>query len=345
MLRGLLHKFRINESKSFEAVMDYLVSDEDLKFMLATPGTTKEICNVTGHNENEAAMKLYDLYMRGLIVVTDKLPEGPKFGLARFGAFIDGILFDPRYDELGSPFLDLWTKLMEETQEAIVEYEAKNKVPVPTGFRVLPIEETINSNRILSYERASDIITGAGIVSVARCACRKHQRNCNGPSEVCLHIDDNAEYLLSRGVARQINKGEGKSILQLSEEHNLVHQTLNTDVPNVICNCCPCCCVFLRSVIYYGRKAAVCKSRFQAVIDRSKCIECGACVKSCHFGALKFENKELKLKEDDCFGCGLCTKACPKGAISLKEVRSPEAINSGKSPLSFVSLKLTKEDL
>ena len=76
------------------------------------------------------------------------------------------------------------------------------------------------------------------------------------------------------------------------------------------------------------------------MIDRTKCVGCGKCVKGCGFGALKIveapgANKLGKLAEVDpaaCKACFACIKACPFKAISevRQQIYGTEDIESYK---------------
>lgn len=72
-----------------------------------------------------------------------------------------------------------------------------------------------------------------------------------------------------------------------------------------------------------------------AHIDKSKCVDCGACSKVCPFNAIANrkrpcqnackikaismnENKAAKINNDKCIACGACVYQCPFGAISDK---------------------------
>lgn len=72
-----------------------------------------------------------------------------------------------------------------------------------------------------------------------------------------------------------------------------------------------------------------------AHIDKSKCIECGACAKVCPFTAIVSrkrpcqlackikaismnENKAAKIDDEKCISCGACVYQCPFGAITDK---------------------------
>ena len=58
------------------------------------------------------------------------------------------------------------------------------------------------------------------------------------------------------------------------------------------------------------------KSGHLAVIDRSKCSECGQCLELCKFGAI---SDDFKVNPVDCEGCGVCVYFCPEKAIDFPE--------------------------
>lgn len=62
---------------------------------------------------------------------------------------------------------------------------------------------------------------------------------------------------------------------------------------------------------YYGAK--------EAIIDESKCLQCGICRRTCRFGAI---NEDFKILPFKCEGCGACTLICPADAIHLEEVKT-----------------------
>ncbi len=72
-----------------------------------------------------------------------------------------------------------------------------------------------------------------------------------------------------------------------------------------------------------------------AHIDKTKCVECGACAKVCPYSAIHNykrpcevackvkaismgESKEAKINNDKCIACGACVYQCPFGAIADK---------------------------
>jgi MinD superfamily P-loop ATPase len=53
-----------------------------------------------------------------------------------------------------------------------------------------------------------------------------------------------------------------------------------------------------------------------AVIDKTKCINCGLCREKCRFDAI---TEDIEVDPIACEGCGVCTIVCPENAITLAE--------------------------
>lgn len=58
-------------------------------------------------------------------------------------------------------------------------------------------------------------------------------------------------------------------------------------------------------------------SGFVAEINKNKCIECGACIDTCQFGAI---SQDLEINQYKCEGCSYCSEICPVHAINMKEL-------------------------
>ena len=57
-----------------------------------------------------------------------------------------------------------------------------------------------------------------------------------------------------------------------------------------------------------------------AVIDKTICVACGVCMKTCPLGAISVYRGCYAIADGEkCVGCGLCGKACPAGCICVKE--------------------------
>lgn len=322
----------VAKSKYLPLIFDQITSRKDQEILLSLPNNPKKVAKLSNISEKEAACALHDLYMRGFIWVEENTKDGPQYCFADVGILMDSVLFDPRYDQYGDEFFDIWKKYWNE--EHIYLYQSDNT------FRVLPVEEVIRGTRVLLYEKASQIIQKARRIAVQRCACRIRERRCDNPLETCISFDNLADYVISRDIGREISTEEAMSIIKKSEDHGLVHQTVNSNDPDVICNCCSCCCSFLRSIIYYGKKAASAKSRYVAVFDRQRCLDCKEliCTEKCVFGGIRQENGRLIIDSTMCWGCGLCARTCPENVVRMKELRSIDHIpKSGDKIFPLVS--------
>jgi len=58
-----------------------------------------------------------------------------------------------------------------------------------------------------------------------------------------------------------------------------------------------------------------------AVVDRDKCIACGACQEICPTGAISID-EIARIDPMKCMGCGECVAQCPQEAIYLDQTSS-----------------------
>ena len=79
------------------------------------------------------------------------------------------------------------------------------------------------------------------------------------------------------------------------------------------------------------------KGGHTAIIDQNLCQECGLCVASCRFEAIK---PDFVVDPFSCEGCGLCRELCPQGAIRMVENISGEWFVSDTRYGPFVHAKL-----
>jgi len=59
-------------------------------------------------------------------------------------------------------------------------------------------------------------------------------------------------------------------------------------------------------------------SGHKAVIDYSKCTNCGICVEYCRFDAIHETDSQVVIDEVSCDGCELCMRVCPVEAINMQ---------------------------
>lgn len=92
-------------------------------------------------------------------------------------------------------------------------------------------------------------------------------------------------------------------------------------------------------------KGYVEKEPLVAVIDQSKCIKCGACMRVCPYNAIKGEVKKwIEVVQAACEGCGACAAECPTGAIFIpgfadediyKQLEAALSENPEQKPIAF----------
>lgn len=57
-----------------------------------------------------------------------------------------------------------------------------------------------------------------------------------------------------------------------------------------------------------------------SVIDKTRCVACGACAVACPRVAIAIHKGCYAIVDiEKCIGCSLCAKVCPVGCIDLKE--------------------------
>ncbi|WP_352420352.1 ATP-binding protein [Proteiniborus sp.] len=70
--------------------------------------------------------------------------------------------------------------------------------------------------------------------------------------------------------------------------------------------------LFLKPEIYHTERVET----EYPVIDKQRCVSCGACVEVCQFNALANVNNNIMLFEKLCHGCGACKIACNYEALT-----------------------------
>jgi len=191
------------------------------------------------------------------------------------------------------------------------------------GFKVLPIEETIEVETVLfPYYRLKESIQNARKIAVYDCVCRKEAKltgeGCNYPIHNCLSFGAAAEYYIENGVGREISPEEAIQIIEEADNAGLIHASVNSKHLSNICNCCPCCCASMKGITKKGLdKHKFLNALFESIIDQDSCIGCGNCVDRCPVQAIILEDI-AKVNRNTCLGCGLCASVCPEDAITLE---------------------------
>ncbi|MBC7344060.1 MAG: 4Fe-4S binding protein [Clostridia bacterium] len=284
-----------------------------------------EIAQETGIAREELVQKMEDMANRGVILAKKTAGEPAYALLPNYpGLFEYPVMkgVDPATERR---LAELWHAYY------MKEMAAELAAAVPPWNRVLPAEEAIPTEiEILPYEAATEMMSKSEAISLGNCPCRTLGQKCSRPKDVCLAFDGAARFLAERGMARFIDLEEARQVLKKAEEAALVHTASNNAERLLfICNCCPCCCHFLRLVTEHNYRHALAHSSYEARIDTGECTGCAICVEErCPAGALSMEEDVARLDPEKCLGCGLCVSACPTSAITLvkrKEYTSPPA--------------------
>ena len=201
--------------------------------------------------------------------------------------------------------------------------QAMTSHPTPYG-RVIPVNRAVeNKQEILPHEKADEVIRGQRHIALTTCYCRQEAellgKGCGRPKDVCLIFGAFALYAEKKGFARLITQDEALGVVKKSEQAGLIHVVDNmAQGANFMCNCCGCCCMFLKAITKLHRPGAVAQAAYFAQVDQDACIACETCLDSCQVGAIRLtEGQTAEADPEKCLGCGICALNCPEDAISL----------------------------
>ena len=210
--------------------------------------------------------------------------------------------------------------------------------PVPTKtYKYAPASLSIDvaMQGVMPNEQMAPIVDAATKIAVAHCPCRMSAKilgraDCRHSLEVCIKYDDMAEFVISKGLAREISKDEAHQILADCEKEGLVHMVDNAQGQiKHTCNCCGHYCWNVGII----RRRKIPRDVLMAVYfirdtDLAECIGCGACAEICPVDAVKMVEEKPQVDQNWCIGCGVCAVSCPANVISIKrrlETQAPES--------------------
>jgi len=199
----------------------------------------------------------------------------------------------------------------------------------PIG-RVLPAPDAARADWILPYDDVRRVIEQAAAVTVSDCVCRLDRATlgspCRYPVHVCMILHDTAP----EDGAGVISRQEALDLLAETDRLGLVHVATNVGSGwEFVCNCCGCCCHFLRALTEWKVENAV-VTNYEAVVDLEACTGCGTCEERCQIAAVTVvaggkpsDHSFAVVDAAHCIGCGVCVTGCPNEAVTLR--RLPEA--------------------
>lgn len=322
----LADKMMMGHSEIIKRLFSMVADEDEAKLLLAMPASPESLAETTGRPLEDVKKALDVLFHKGLVFIS---ASSGNYRMCRdVVQFHDATILWP---EAPQEYLDLWKEFTEKEWGPTVKVIESMLDRPPT--RIIPVEAALeDKNQILHYENVREIIENARRIAVTKCTCRVVDGKCGLPVEVCIQINRAADYAITRGTGREIDKVEAMDIIRKSEEAGLVHVTMNTEhIDHYICNCCSDCCIGLKYMISEGTKF-VSPSRFQAVIDEEACVGCEECVERCYFGAISMQEEgdgpKASVDAEKCVGCGLCSVVCPSEAIHFDEVHPTDFIPS-----------------
>ena len=296
-------------------ILKRLFTEEEAKIaVLLTPfpEEVSQIAKRAGLDEKELEEKLESMSKKGLIFRMRR--EGKT--LYNTAPFMIG-LYEYSVKKIDKELAKLFKEYYD---AAYLDELGASNIP---GFKVLPVEETIQAETVLyPYHKLKESIKDARKISVTECICRKEAKltgeGCDYPVETCLSFGAAAEYYIENGIGREISAEEAIKIIEEADRAGLVHAGVNSKHLSNICNCCPCCCASMKGITKRGHdKHKYMNALFESIIDQENCIGCENCVDRCPVGAITMEDV-AKVNREKCLGCGLCATACPEEAITLQ---------------------------
>jgi NAD-dependent dihydropyrimidine dehydrogenase PreA subunit len=315
-------KKKLDVPHNLMPILTRLVSTEESRILVLITDqflTASAVAEKFGEKKSEKIPSMLNtLYQNGFLY--KKTIDGKEAYKCRsFYNIIRSHLEEYRYDALGFENLHTLRQYYISTRIRKTE-KTIEKGQLKYSSKVIPVRKAIPATQyVLPTLQAIKILEEARFFALAKCGCRVAFRNCSNPVDTCLLLDEEAEYLMSRGYAKKISLDDAKNVLEIANRAGLVHLTLYMPGQKIyaICSCCPCCCHDLQALLKYGKAFFVAKSDYIAICNADLCNGCGVCVERCVFGAREMQGKKSAMKAENCYGCGLCVTTCPTGASQL----------------------------
>jgi ferredoxin len=305
--------------------------------------TVKALSEKMNRDEGELKKMLVQMSADGLIFEAKNENAEPEYSVLAFEpGFSEVQIFRAFKDNDDTKIRRLMELIEQMGQEdtAVMEElfknpealeEAKKAAQTPIG-RLVPIEETVsNDMELASWEKLSKIIEKETSYAVAVCGCKEIAKQRGEPCQsgvnlkCCIWFGKAADYLVERDLAERYTKESVYKRIKECQDAGLVQFTMNRMMPEniVICNCCKCCCAYLKVNKEFREAAGIPlmqNTNFVSQVDEETCTGCGECVDHCQLEALEMHDDMVRVNEQYCLGCGACVSICPTGSLSLARI-------------------------
>ena len=330
----------------FRRILEYLLTPLEAKVctqIIWAPVPSDQIAATINANVDTVKKTLDSLHIKGLIYPRDfKTGEGYRYRLSS-GKLHKSTLLNPNlgdYPELAK----LWSDFIqhEESEWQCVSRLRATKQEQPPQRRILPSWKALTASpdrdQIEPWEDQRAIAASTELCVEIPCPCRVQiagsDNKCDRTQmDACLLFDREAEYSLSKGIGRRIDKDELLAIMEQASVEGLAGSyTNNRDMPaSTLCYCCDCCChlwVAMNQHDISQKHRGWAKSRWQPEIDVDICNGCGICAGKCPWQAMEMKDvggtTVAVLNADKCWGCAGCALWCEPNAIKMRCVKTTE---------------------
>ncbi len=331
-------------------ILQRIFTPEDAALALrlrARPETPHAVARRAGRADEDVADALASMAARGQVLA---LPSrrGPRYMLVPFVVGIYEFQL-PRMDAelaaLCEAYLPVLMRTMGRVGPALGRVVPALGRVVPASGQAIPVGARFDARAdVLPYEDLARMIDEARSFRVMDCLCRTERaalgHPCTHPLETCLALSSREDAFREYPPwGRTITREEARAVLDLAEREGLVHCTYNVQRESMfVCNCCACCCGFLRGVVEFEAPHLLLRSSRVAAVDAEACVACGAAAaERCPTRALAAAGQTrasepwgrgsappdaappggCHVDETRCIGCGVCAVACPSDALAL----------------------------
>jgi len=334
-------------SKLLSKILQLLMSSREaelVSLLPIKPFTAKQAEQAWGLSEKETQKTLDSLAGRAILVDIYHEGETQYVLPPPMAGFFEFSLMRVREDLDQKVLSELFYHYLNVEEDFVRDLFTEGETQLGRVFVNEPAVPSAQSVHVLDYERATEVIDSASHMGISLCYCRHKMQHmdkaCNSPMDICMTFNTSAASLIRHGHARQVDAVEGRELLKLAYENNLVQFGENVRKRvNFICNCCGCCCEAMLASKRFAQLYPVHTTNFIPDVQNHECKGCGKCVNVCPVEAMslvsandphKPKRRLAKLSYELCLGCGLCVRACPEKAVILKprEKRVITPVNS-----------------
>ena len=313
---------------------------------VSAPMNIKKISRLSNIPIEELAEILEDMYYKGKLIKLGTLYVLLPYLPGGFEVYFTTNRDDPERMKNAAKAHKELRKLGFSNELSASDYTIYRVIPsIKPTEKLAEVEKSIEvKHQILPFEVLKEYLAKANpkVYAVVPCSCRTAAKLAGEP---CKQTDENycvttgtlAKMVIEQGVGREVSLEELMEVMERAEKEGLVHETFNMqDTATFVCNCCSCCCGFLKSVKEQYNYGSITKSNFEPKIQHENCTMCEICLEICPMEAIyhhwphkeDLSDDEMKIRLDKCIGCGICASNCPEEAIILEKVREVVPVKS-----------------